>query len=100
MFLLSLDALEVRRLASPQGSVGDYNPAFSPDGRTLAFNRGSQGVTSIYTVPVSAGEEKRLVSGIQCAWALPSTPAGRQIVLPTHKYLADAPRLHQIPPRA
>src|SRR5258706_809293 len=31
IFLLSLDSLEVRRLTSPQGSVGDYNPVFSPD---------------------------------------------------------------------
>ena len=65
IFLLSLDSLEVRRVTSPRGSVGDYNPVFSPDGRTLAFNRSSQGVTSIYTAPVSGGEEQRLITGVQ-----------------------------------
>jgi DNA-binding winged helix-turn-helix (wHTH) protein len=30
IFLLSLDATEPRRLTSPQGSVIDYNPVFSP----------------------------------------------------------------------
>ena len=49
IYLLSLDSLTVRRLTSTSGRPGDYNPAFSPDGKTLAFNRGSQGVTSIYT---------------------------------------------------
>src|SRR5882762_6515145 len=80
IFFLSLDSLDVRRLTSPQASVGDYNPVFSPDGRTLAFNRGSQGITSIYTAPVSGGEEKRLVSGVQFGWGLAWTPDGRDIV--------------------
>jgi Tol biopolymer transport system component/DNA-binding winged helix-turn-helix (wHTH) protein len=80
IFLLGLDSLELRRLTSPRGSVGDYNPEFSPDGRTLAFNRGAQGVTSIYTVPVSGGAEQHLISGVQYGWGLAWTPAGRDIV--------------------
>ena len=99
IFLLSLDSSEVRRLTSPRGSVGDYNPAFSPDGRTLAFNRGSQGVTSIYTVPVSGGKEQRLVSGVQFGWGLAWTPDGRDIVFAKASWLADAGWLWKIPRR-
>jgi Tol biopolymer transport system component len=79
IFLLWLDSLEVRRLTSPP-PPGDYNPVFSPDGRTLAFNRGLQGVTAIYTVPVSGGKERFLVSGPQFGWGLAWTPDGRDIV--------------------
>jgi Tol biopolymer transport system component/DNA-binding winged helix-turn-helix (wHTH) protein len=90
IFLLSLDSLEVRRLTSPRGSVGDYNPVFSPDSRTLAFNRGSQGVTSIYTAPVSGGEEQHLISGVQYGWGLAWTPDGRDIVFARAAWLTDA----------
>jgi len=54
IFLLALDTGAVKRVTSP-GLPGDYNPAFSPDGRTLAFNRGAQGVTSVYTLPLAGG---------------------------------------------
>ena len=79
ILLLALDSLEVRRLTSPP-PPGDYNPVFSPDGRTLAFNRGSQGVQAIYTVPVSGGKEQQLISGPQFGWGLAWTPDGRNII--------------------
>jgi Periplasmic component of the Tol biopolymer transport system len=78
--LLSLESLEVRRLSSPPPSKGDFNPAFSPDGRTLAFNRGSGGFQSIYTMPVSGGQEQRLASGAAYNWGLAWTADGRDIV--------------------
>jgi Tol biopolymer transport system component/DNA-binding winged helix-turn-helix (wHTH) protein len=80
IFLLSLDSLEVRRLTSPLRSRGDYNPEFSPDGHTLAFLRDSQGVQSIYTIPVFGGEEQRLTSDTTQKWGLAWTPDGREIV--------------------
>jgi Tol biopolymer transport system component/DNA-binding winged helix-turn-helix (wHTH) protein len=79
IFLLSLDTLAVHKLTSP-GLPGDYNPAFSPDGRTLAFNRGSQGITSIYTMHSEGGEEHKLISGSQYGWGLAWTADGRDIV--------------------
>jgi Tol biopolymer transport system component len=99
IFLFSLDSSEMRRLTSPVGTVGDYNPAFSPDGRTLAFNRGTQGITSIYTVPVVGGTEHRLISGAQYGWGLAWTPDGRDIVFGRAGWLEDAAWLWKIPAR-
>src|SRR5215469_3256049 len=76
IFLLELDSLEDRRLTSAR-SRGDFDPAFSPDGQTLAFNRRGDG---IYTVAVLGGEERRVISGSMFYWGLTWTPDGRQIV--------------------
>jgi Tol biopolymer transport system component/DNA-binding winged helix-turn-helix (wHTH) protein len=39
LFLLSIESGEKKRLTSPSAVSGDGGPAFSPDGRTLAFVR-------------------------------------------------------------
>jgi len=80
IFLLSLDSREVRRLTSAQRSRGDFSPEFSPDGQTVAFGRDSQGVQSIYAIPVSGGAEQRLTSDTAQKWGLAWTPDGREIV--------------------
>jgi len=80
IFLLSLDSREVRRLTSTLRFRGDFSPEFSPDGQTLAFGRDSQGVQSIYAVPVSGGEEQRLTSDTSQKWGLAWTPDGSEIV--------------------
>jgi Tol biopolymer transport system component/DNA-binding winged helix-turn-helix (wHTH) protein len=82
IFLLALDSQEVHRVTSPLSRVA-FNPAFSPDGQTLAFTRGSQewpGFLSIFTVPVSGGTEQRLVSDASQHWGLAWTPDGRDLV--------------------
>ena len=121
IFLLSLDSLEVRKLSSPARlernlnrasspdgqtlafvslrSRGDFNPAFSPDGQTLAFARISHGVQSIYTVPVSGGEEQRLISGGTYNWGLAWTPDGRDIVFAKAGWLAEDGSLWKISQR-
>ena len=85
IFLLSMDDLGTRRLTSPPpGSImGDRNPIFSPDGRTVAFIRWISPMGGdIHLVPLASGDSKRLTSGHivpGCAW----TRDGRQLVFST-----------------
>jgi Tol biopolymer transport system component len=69
LFLLSAESGEKRRLTrAPATSSGDSSPAFSPDGRAVAFVRVDQGALhSVYLLPVSEdftaqGEPRRLAS--------------------------------------
>jgi Tol biopolymer transport system component/DNA-binding winged helix-turn-helix (wHTH) protein len=89
IYLLALDSLSIRRVTSPE-LPGDYNPVFSPDGQMLVFNRGSQGVTSIYTMPVAGGQERRLITGPQFGWGLAWTSDGRDIIFGRAGYLAKS----------
>jgi Tol biopolymer transport system component len=83
IFILTLDSLAVRRLTSPQRSRSDINPVFSPDGQTLAFYRGPEGV---FTVPVAGGKEQRLTSR-SYGWGLAWAPDGRDLVFPDAGWL-------------
>ena len=81
--LLSLADSSTRQVTFPSGPEIDYSPAFSPDGSTLAFVRGSiVGVVSdLYVVPTVGGVAKRLT--FDNTWILGSptwTPDGRDIV--------------------
>ena len=98
IYLLSLDSLAARKLTSP-GLPGDYNPAFSPDGQTLAFNRGSGGVTSIYTLPLAGGTERLVISGSQFGWGLAWTADGRDLVFGRASWLARSGWLWKISTR-
>ncbi|HKA36962.1 MAG TPA: winged helix-turn-helix domain-containing protein [Thermoanaerobaculia bacterium] len=45
----------------PEGILGDSSPAFSPDGKKLAFTRNiTEGVSDVYTAGLDGGGEKRL----------------------------------------
>jgi len=97
LFLLSPETGEKRRVTSPPASVvGDCSPAFSPDGKRLAFVRViSALVGEIYLVSVNGGEPKRLTfngAGVSnLAWA----PNGREIVFASR--LGGKNRLYRIP---
>jgi Tol biopolymer transport system component/DNA-binding winged helix-turn-helix (wHTH) protein len=95
--LLSLDSLEVRKLASPPRSRSASNPSFSPDGRTLAFTRVLQAFPEIYTVPVSGGGERRLISDGTDHWGLSWTADGRDIVFANAGWPVNPGWLWKIP---
>ena len=62
IFLLSVETGRKRRLTSPPGqAIDDREPAFSPDGATVAFERYSaSSVTHIFSVPAAGGEPTQL----------------------------------------
>jgi Tol biopolymer transport system component len=88
LFVVAIDSGEKRRLTSPPPAPndfsGDSNPAFSPDGRTLAFIRSSDFRTELYLLPVSdalepVGEARQIPLG-QPSYAPAWTEDGREIV--------------------
>lgn len=64
IFLISLDTGTRRKLTSPPaGTTGDYYPAFSADGKRIAFARArSFSATDLYIVPLSGGKPSRLTA--------------------------------------
>lgn len=78
LYLLSVETLEKRSLTSAPTSFGDTQPAFSPDGRWVAFVRmGNITTGDLYLQPVAGGEprrlthENRLINGL--AWTADSS---------------------------
>ena len=88
--LLSVDTGEKRRLTSPPKEFfSDFDPAFSPDGRSLAFSRSidprSPGLSDLYLLALSdelkpAGEPRQITFGNQGAEDPAWTADGREIV--------------------
>jgi Tol biopolymer transport system component/DNA-binding winged helix-turn-helix (wHTH) protein len=62
IFLLSMDDSTRRQITFPPASAtGDYYPAFSPDGKRLAFARAvSFSATDLYVLDLANGAPKRL----------------------------------------
>ena len=82
IFLVSVESLERRKLSAPPAKYyGDSYPAFSPDGKTLAFVRAAGAALSdIYLLSVAGGEPRRLTFGNTSINGLDWTPDGSEIV--------------------
>ncbi len=80
--LLSPETLERRRITSPPpGMLGDTSPAFSPNGREIAFSRNvTDGVGDVYRVPVAGGSPVRLTSDDRDLMGLEWAPDGASIL--------------------
>jgi tricorn protease len=58
LWVSNVNGAEVRRLTSDEGV--ESNPAFSPDGKLIAFSAQYDGNTDVYVVPIEGGSPKRL----------------------------------------
>ncbi|HEX8896840.1 MAG TPA: protein kinase [Terriglobales bacterium] len=83
IYLFNLRTGEKRKLtAPPPEDTGDWDPKFSPDGRTIAFKRVSGfWMDDIYTVPVAGGEPRRLTRERRGIWGHAWAPDGKSLIL-------------------
>ncbi len=59
--VLDLDSGETRAIDyAPRSGESDIDPKISPDGRTIAFRRGSAPFSDLWVVPTGGGEAKRI----------------------------------------
>jgi Tol biopolymer transport system component/DNA-binding winged helix-turn-helix (wHTH) protein len=95
--LLSLADLTARALTSPQVNEGDCEPAFSPDGSTVAFVRSSfPGRNSdLFVLPAKGGELRQLTFDHRTIYGLAWTKDGNDIVFSSSR--GGAPSLWRIP---
>jgi Tol biopolymer transport system component/DNA-binding winged helix-turn-helix (wHTH) protein len=85
IYTFSLQAQQKLAVTSPPQNYSDEGPAFSPDGRLLAFVRGSHSDQAagfdLYVVPASGGKPRRLTLGEDIFWTGPTwTQDGRELV--------------------
>lgn len=85
--LISLDDLSIRPLTSPVVQEYDCEPAFSPDGSRVAFERGSSGGLSkdLYVIPVAGGEPQRLTFDNSWGGSPAWTQEGADIVFSSNR---------------
>jgi Tol biopolymer transport system component/DNA-binding winged helix-turn-helix (wHTH) protein len=70
--------------APPGGTWGDASPAFSPDGKKLAFVRWFAAESAdVYVMPWPAGPERRLTSDGVRVWGISWLADSREIVFPS-----------------
>jgi Tol biopolymer transport system component/DNA-binding winged helix-turn-helix (wHTH) protein len=99
LFSLLIESREERRLTNPPQSYRDSGPAFSPDGRTLAFVRWrTRFVSDIYLLPLGddgtpSGEPQRLTPDGWGVSGLDWTADGASIVFAGHRGVRDLWRI-------
>jgi Tol biopolymer transport system component/DNA-binding winged helix-turn-helix (wHTH) protein len=104
LFLLSVATGEKRRLTRPPArTIGDVEPVFSPDGRTLVFRRVlTLGVSDLCLLPLTAelapkGEPRRLTAGNQLALSPTWTWDGREVIFASGQELSGGLSLWRTP---
>jgi len=85
--LISLDDLSIRPLTSPVAQEYDCQPAFSPDGSKVAFERGSLGGLGkdLFVIPVNGGEPHRLTFDNSWGGSPAWTQDGSEIVFSSNR---------------
>jgi Tol biopolymer transport system component/DNA-binding winged helix-turn-helix (wHTH) protein len=86
IFLIAVESGEKRRLTTPPQSLSDGMPKFSPDGKTLAFVRGSSiFVNDLYLVPVAGGEARRLTTDQRWLFGQAWTADSRALIFSSNR---------------
>jgi Tol biopolymer transport system component/DNA-binding winged helix-turn-helix (wHTH) protein len=82
IYLYSFETGRSEQLTSPfWSSQGDFRPAFSPDGKNVAFIRGDRTwLKDIFIVPTTGGEARRLTSSQHYISGLDWMPDGESLV--------------------
>ncbi|WP_280138044.1 winged helix-turn-helix domain-containing protein [Terriglobus roseus] len=82
IFLLDLATLQAHALTHPpDGWEGDLTPAFSPDGKRIAFTRASEtAVRDLFWVPAAGGEARPLTHDRTYVDSLAWAADGRSVV--------------------
>jgi Tol biopolymer transport system component len=96
--LFSLESLKTRKLTEPVADQQDWGPAFSADGKELAFVRtnGAVNMGDIFVVPSNGGEVRRLTFDNTDIGSPPTwTRDGRSIVFSSPR--TSIPTLWRIP---
>ncbi len=94
VYVLSLSTGEKRKLTFPPAGQIDDTPAFSPDGRSLAFSRHSTlSAAEIYLLALSSdlapkGEPKQVTLKRQVSKSPVWTASGREIIFSSGPYIA------------
>src|SRR5688500_9120778 len=78
LWVARLDGSDVRRLTTDDGI--ESNPAFSPDGTTIAFSGQYDGNTDVFTVPAAGGVPTRLTWHPGPDVVQGFTPDGRKVL--------------------
>jgi len=83
IYLLAVESGEKRKLVSPGGQHwGDKDPAFSPDGRWVAFTRSvSINTQDVYRIEVDGGEPERVTYDGREVRGVAFTPDGGSLVV-------------------
>jgi Tol biopolymer transport system component/tRNA A-37 threonylcarbamoyl transferase component Bud32 len=85
--LVDVETGQKTRLTSPPDRfVGDTSPAFSPDGRTLAFIRApSSGVRDLHLIALRSLREQRLTSDQRSILSQAWTPDGKWLLFSSNR---------------